>query len=304
VAPDGATSTPRPVIAWAHGTTGVLPECGVSHTSDPYQQTPVVDLMLSEGYVVVATDYPGLSTPGIHPYLVGRTAAHSVLDAVRAARALDAGAGERFAVWGASQGGHASLWTAHVAPTYAPELDLVAAAASAPASDLAAIVEARYDEKPGGVFISELIYSWDQVYPNTDLDVIIAPEHRDRFERMARTCFTAPGAFLLLGGVLTPREYLRRDFREVEPWRRILAENTPRGGIGVPLLISQGTDDDVVPPAVTEAEVDRRCRAGEDVTLVTLPGVGHDARNESGPGTIEWLGDRFAGRPTRSTCRP
>lgn len=302
VAPEGESATPRPVIAWAHGTTGVLPKCGVSHTDKPYQQTPVVDLMLEEGYVVVSTDYPGLSTPGIHPYLVGRSAAHSVLDAVRAARSLDVGAGDEFAVWGASQGGHASLWTAQLAETYAPDLDLVAAAASAPASDLAAIAGARYDEKPGGVLISELLYSWDHVFPDTDLDALIVPERRERFEKMATTCFTTPAAFLLVGGVLTPREYLQTDFREIEPWQSLLAENTPRGGIPVPLLLTQGLADDVVPPSMTEAEADRRCADGEDVTFVALPDVGHDAREESGPITVEWLGERFAGRATENTC--
>jgi pimeloyl-ACP methyl ester carboxylesterase len=301
-APAGEAAAPRPVLAWAHGTVGILPRCGVSHTSDPYQQTPAIDAMLREGHVVVATDYPGLSTPGLHPYLVGPTAAHAVIDAVRAARVLKVAAGPRFAVWGASQGGHAALWTAQLAGDYAPELELVAAAASAPATDLAGIVGARYDAKPGGVFISEVLYAWDRLYPGTELDEIIQPGRRARFERMATTCFTTPAAFLLVGGVLTPREYLRRDIREVEPWARLLRENTPRGRIRVPLLLTQGTADDVVPPSMTEAEAARRCGDGETVTYVSLPGVGHDAREESAELALGWLRERFAGRPPRSTC--
>ncbi|GIK42237.1 MAG: hypothetical protein BroJett011_60700 [Chloroflexota bacterium] len=110
VAPKAASPAPRPVIAWSHGTVGVLPQCGVSHTPDPYKQTPVVELMVGQGFVVVATDYSGLGTPGVHPYLVGNISAYSILDSVRAARQLDVNAGDRFVVWGASQGGQAALW--------------------------------------------------------------------------------------------------------------------------------------------------------------------------------------------------
>src|SRR3546814_9966345 len=73
-----------------------------------------------------------------HPYLVGGDTARSVLDAVRAARAIPgAAAGGQFAVWGESQGGHAALWTAIAAKSYAPELRLVGTAAAAPPTDLA-----------------------------------------------------------------------------------------------------------------------------------------------------------------------
>ncbi len=74
-------------------------------------------------YVVVATDYPGLGTPGPHPYLIGESEGRAVLDSVRAARAIEkAHAGKRFVVWGHSQGGHAALFAGELARRYAPEL--------------------------------------------------------------------------------------------------------------------------------------------------------------------------------------
>lgn len=38
--------------------------------------------------VVAVTDYPGLGTPGLHPYVVGKTNGRAVLDIMRAARNL------------------------------------------------------------------------------------------------------------------------------------------------------------------------------------------------------------------------
>lgn len=89
--------------------------------------------MIAEGYIVVATDYPGLGTEGIHPYLIGESEARSVLDSVRAVRDLpNSGASNRFAVLGHRQGGHAALFTGEVAARYAPDLKLVGMAAAAP----------------------------------------------------------------------------------------------------------------------------------------------------------------------------
>ncbi len=101
------------MIAWAHPTSGVVESCAPSLMPDLSGTIWGLADMMARGYVVVATDYPGLGTPGIHPYLIGVSEGRAVLDSVRAARELpDVGASDRFAVWGHSQGGHASLYPA------------------------------------------------------------------------------------------------------------------------------------------------------------------------------------------------
>jgi alpha-beta hydrolase superfamily lysophospholipase len=294
--------TPRPVIAWAHGTTGIFPQCGVSHTTDPYQQTPIIERMLSEGYVVAITDYPGLGTPGVHPYMVGPIEAASVLDSVRAARQLNVNAGDRFAVWGASQGGHAALWTAQTAAEYAPELTLVGAAASAPATDLGRIVESKLSDKAGGIFLGYVFRAWSALYPEANLDAIIKPEMRQQFEAMVQPCFTTPAAFLKVGDIVPPDQYLSVDILKTEPWASLMAQNTPRGPIDVPLLIAHGTADPLIPIELSEAEAARRCADGEDVQFARFPGSVHDAREDTALMILGWVEDRFAGRPTGANC--
>ncbi len=113
----------RDVIAWAHPTTGVIDRCAPTRLPDLAGTVAGLEEMLRRGYVVAATDYEGLGTRGMHPYLVGPSEARSVLDSVRAARDLsDAYASNRFAVWGHSQGGHAAFFTGEMAASYAPEL--------------------------------------------------------------------------------------------------------------------------------------------------------------------------------------
>lgn len=302
IAPEGESAAPRPVIAWAFGTLGVVPECGTSHRNDPFALISALDLMVREGFIVAATDYPGRGTPGIHPYLVGPVEAHAILDAVRAAQRLDAAVGDRFALWGASQGGHAVLWAAHRAPEYAPELVLVGAAAQAAAIDLPGLFEATLDRPIGGLLMSQALYAWGHTYPDADLDTIIAPERRAQFENLARTCLTNPLAFVRMREIPPLSAFLRADPLALEPWRTIVHANVPHGAIVVPLLITHGTDDPLIPLEGSVAEAARRCTQGEDVTLMRFPGVGHPGSDDTGASTIGWIQDRFAGRSTGPTC--
>ena len=59
-----------------------------------------------------------------------------MLDVVRAARKLDKRLGRRVIIAGHSQGGHAALWAASLAPKWTPELKLRGTVAFAPASHL------------------------------------------------------------------------------------------------------------------------------------------------------------------------
>src|SRR6185503_13328028 len=77
----------RPIVAWAHGTTGVADRCAPSVADRP-DEYPGIDSFLDAGYVVAASYYPGLGTPGMLPYLVGISEGRAVLDSVRAGQEL------------------------------------------------------------------------------------------------------------------------------------------------------------------------------------------------------------------------
>src|SRR4029079_13844509 len=97
-------------------------------------------IAVGEGWTFVATDYEGLGTPGVHPYLVGLSEARGVLDIVRSAQQLPTSgvsADSPVMIFGHSQGGGAALFAAEQAATWAPELHVVGTAAGAPAGDLA-----------------------------------------------------------------------------------------------------------------------------------------------------------------------
>jgi acetyl esterase/lipase len=151
--------------------------------------------MLARGYVVVATDYPGLGTPGIHPYLIGVSEGRAVLDSVRAARDLpDAGASNRFAVWGHSQGGHASLYTGELAASYAPDLKLVGVAGAAPATYLAELFDADKSSPVGKELTAMAIYS--ELY------------HVPSIEQLAHDCIESHAEFAAIENAASPRDLI------------------------------------------------------------------------------------------------
>ena len=183
----------RNIIAWAHPTSGVMPPCAPSLMPDVGGMMWNLPNMIAQGYIVVATDYPGLGTDGIHPYLIGESEARSVLDSVRAARGLpNTGASNRFAVWGHSQGGHAALYTGEVAKRYAPELELVGVAAAAPATYLVELFDA--DESTEQDLVAMAVLSWARL-ENRPLTDIVEPAAMAAFERTAKDCIESVADF-------------------------------------------------------------------------------------------------------------
>lgn len=70
----------HPLIAYAHGTTGVRPGCAPSNFTDPFPLVPGFSALFQQGWAYVGTDYVGLGTSGTHSYMVGRAVAQATLE--------------------------------------------------------------------------------------------------------------------------------------------------------------------------------------------------------------------------------
>src|SRR3984957_20582326 len=182
----------RPIVAWAHPTTGIVPRCAPSLAIFLFQQIQGLRSFVRQGYVVAATDYPGLGTEGPHPYLVGTSEARAVIDSVRVAGSLPgAGDGKKFVVWGHSQGGHAALFSGIIAKTYAPELDLLGVAAAAPATDLAMLMNEDIDSVGGKNITAMTLWSWQRVF-DAKMDKVVDPRAMPAIDQLARECIEGP----------------------------------------------------------------------------------------------------------------
>jgi len=298
----------RPVVAWAHPTTGIVPHCAPSLANFKFQQMQGLRELLNRGYVVTATDYPGLGTSGPHPYLVGRSEGYAVLDSIRAAREVaQTGTIHRAALWGHSQGGQAVLYAAKLAGSYAPELEIAGVAAAAPATDLGALLNEDMATPGGKNLLAMTLWSWSRLF-GASLDGIVDPRAIPTVDRLAEVCLESPIDIrprARAGRELQQRFLLVRNLTELKPWRTLLAENTigalPRE---VPVLILQGTNDDTVRPDVTRRYASRLCANGSRVQLTMMPDVGHGmAAFRGARSATDWIAQRFARRPVPSNCR-
>ena len=297
----------RNIIAWGHPTSGVVKKCAPSLMPDTAGMIWGLPSMLAKGYIVVATDYPGLGTPGIHPYLIGVSEGRAVLDSVRAARALPrSGASNRFVVWGHSQGGHAALYTGELAKSYAPELKLFGVAAAAPATYLIELFDADKSTSAGKELTAMAIYSWSNLYRDP-ASSLVEPDAMGAYQAMAHDCIESVAQFLAIDKAekpLTRERFLKANPATTEPWESIMKRNTPgQGAAGAPVFLAQGTADTVVHPVITKQFAQMLCRQGARVMFVELPGVTHTfAAKKSLSTALKWMDDRFAGVPAPSVC--
>jgi acetyl esterase/lipase len=263
--------------------------------------------LLRRGYVVAATDYEGLGTGEIHPFLDGRDEARAVLDSVRAAIRLPGSAAtSRFIVWGHSQGGQSALFTGIEAHRYAPELTLAGVAATSPATDLAALFKATLQGPEGKNVGAMALWSWSQVYA-APLVAVVRPEALPKVELLAQQCLGQIGGS---GARKQADAFLNQDFLSipdltaVEPWKSLVQRNSPGAlSADIPVWIAQGDADQLVLPAVTRSYARLLCKGGVRVRYVTLPGVKHGfAAYRSASQTVEWLSDRLNGMPAPDDC--
>ena len=310
IAPVGVPSRMgRPVLAWAHGTWGVADKCTPSTSSSFFNSIPGLNAAIARGYVVVATDYAGLGTPQPHPYLIGGSAGRSVLDAVRAARAIpEAGAGSRFAVWGESQGGHASLWTGQIAREYAPDLNLMGVAAAAPPTDLIENLTGGTDPSIRAFMTAFTAHSWSQHF-GFSLKTLGNKSTGSLIDRLARNNCVTLGAKPRIGtmiGVAVLRARLKDvDLGRISPWKDIARDNSPvPRDYGVPFLIAQNDADVIVAPDVTKQFVRKLCRSGARLRFVPIVSSGGHATSaaDSTDVMLNWIDARFAGERAPSDC--
>ena len=298
---------PRRVIAWAHGSSGVATKCAPSLMPAFWTHTAAL-AAVSKGYVIAAPDYPGLGSERVHPYLVGPPTARSALDAVRAARQIPgAAAGKRFVVWGESQGGHAALWTGQLAQGYAPDLELVGAAAAAPPTDLVANLRTGSDPTIRAFLTAFTAYSWSR-YFGAPLSTLGGRQTQGIITRLAQNNCITPGAKPRLGtiiGVGVLRNNLRNvDLGRVKPWAGYARSNSVNAAqIRVPMLVAQNPKDVIIAPAVTRQFARAACKLGRRIRWIDIEGKGHETSAlDSAAITLDWIDNRFAGVPARNDC--
>ena len=296
-----APASGRPVVAWAHPTTGMGPSCAPSRTPNVESDVQGLGDFLSSGWVVAATDYAGLGTPGVSQYLVGAAEAHDVLNSVRAARQIpETNAGTMVGIWGHSQGGQAALWAADLR-SYAPELDVVATAAAAPAAELPILISHQWNTIYGSLIGAEVLVAYPATYPAAR-PAEVTTESPAAISTLANKCVESAALDIVVAKAFGRAPLLDKNPISVPSWRPSLAANTPPPPT-IPTFIAQGLKDPIVLPGSTAAYLDEACASHAPIQGVFIGDLGHmKAGATAAPIVYTWLQQRFAGVPMTSTC--
>ncbi len=269
-----------PVLAWGHGTRGLADACTPSKGYGTFAaEDQLLARWLARGYVVARTDYEGLGTPGVHPFLVGRSEGRGILDSVRAARKLfPRKVSRRIVIAGESQGGQAALWAAADAKAWTPELRVLGTLAFAPVSQLrqqgelfptlesapksftayaAMIMRGLEAAKPGLAIASILSERTRPLYPFVDEECQPRLTQDDRF------------------GLVKPKEF----FREGADLAPILGEleSHDAGNLKIrhPVHLAQGTADTTVFKLFTDELVKELKENGVSLAYRVYEGAEH-----------------------------
>jgi pimeloyl-ACP methyl ester carboxylesterase len=292
VAVSGIVSVPKgtppkggwPVVTFAHGTTGIAPQCAPSRDTGPSSGAdgsdlgiaPLLNMWIKDGYAVVRADYEGLGGPGVHPYLIGRSEGDGVLDIVRAARQLVPTLSNRFIISGHSQGGHAALWAASLAPRYTPDLHLLGTVAFAPQSHTAAEATAlRSVTSTSLTGLAAMILRGISVAdPSLDINAILTPQGAALYPQTLTKCLDQLDQPNSLGGL--PLDQLISQSADLTPEIKELAVNDPDSlKIKGPVLIEQGLADTTVIPSFDQQLSQELAHNGAKVTYHTYANATH-----------------------------
>jgi len=291
-----------PLIAWAHGTTGLGDSCAPSANAENDQ---LAAALVNFGFAVVATDYEGLGTPGVHPYVVGASEAHGVLDSVRAVFELDLPVTSDFVVFGHSQGGHAAMFTGQLHPSYAPELDMIGVVAGAPPSQMSELNDALIGSDFQGYIVmtaAGLVAAND----NLSLSDVLSEEALGLLDVIETGCTGE------IFDVFNPLDYndvtIVDDPFALPAWAEAVEENdTNRLPVIAPLLIIHGGEDEQIPVETSATLFEQLCAFADQGPTVrnVYEGQSHAGVLTSFaavPDLLGWVEGRFGGEPAPNDC--
>ncbi|AFT99977.1 lipase family protein [Nocardia brasiliensis] len=299
-----------PLLSYQHIINGLGTQCAVSrvlYTGDPnlaVREAPALNTVLLRGWSVALPDHLGPTSA----YGAARLGGMITLDGIRAARKVArlGVATSPVAMFGYSGGGMATGWAAALAPTYAPELDIVGAAEGGVPMNLVKMTEGLgYHPHPAFGLAMAAAIGLEREYPTRlPISDSLNPTGLAIRDRMANGCtneILAAGA-----GHSVLDVAFSTSLAEDPSARGVLEENSLELYEGVPKMpIYQwrSHDDALIPVAAIDNTMRRYCAAGVRVQSKLFPSPDHLSTAVLGaPEAMGWIEARFRGETAPRNC--
>ncbi len=317
----------RPLIAFHAGTLGIGSQCALSKQlagkfQDAYEG-PNLDDFLKAGFAVAATDGVGYLDGQLHPYVIGGNAGHAILDIAKVASKVPGSgisATTKVGISGYSEGGQASLWAAQLAKSYAPQLNVVGAAAGGVPGNLT--VTGKYlNGGPFAGFLADAAIGLSTAYPSLPFNSLLNQKGKDAVVQAKKLCVLGTVAAFVGAKIesFTTKGYTIDQLRTIAgpdgvTWGQILdaqslAVGIGRAGsgakyqVGFPTFQYRGAAEEVIDTKTENATRDAYCRAGITTDWNQFYPSEHLTTDTLASGdVVKWMGDRFAGKVTLGNC--
>ncbi|KAK3697079.1 hypothetical protein LTR37_017677 [Vermiconidia calcicola] len=306
----GTTSKGKaPVVLWSHGTSGFFADGSPSAHRSLFYHNIMPFMLAQAGYVVVASDYAGLgvntSWDGSyvpHQYTNRLAQAFDSLNALRAARKIFPGKiTDEYVNVGHSQGGAAAWGVSEVLADTSHykfqdlEGDYLGSVIFAPAEDVLASAPQAF-----GSWIGKDLHL---MYPDFKLSDWFTPLGVDRIKLLKQIQGGQYVSELLL--LANATEVLKPTWNE-SWYATAFSEYTNPGNrpYKAPMLLFHGTDDnhgDAYNLSASAFESTCKNHYSGAFEFVTIPGTAHfPSMDASRQQWLQWIDDRFSGRPVGS----
>lgn len=303
---------PTKLISFHTAYDGLGSECDPSYTLSGHGNSEaatieqaVITGYMAAGYTVVVPDYEGEQLE----WTIGRQSAYAALDGIRAAETvLGLPSTTPVGLIGYSGGSVPTQWGAEVAPQYAPELNIIGAAAGGLPVDLAHNLPYVSGSKDWAGVIPALIVAYRRTY-GLDTDAFLSDKGKQIVDAVQDNCIAGfasdyPG--------LTDTEMLRPPYTSLLDIPEVVeaiddnimgSAGTPR----VPILLAvgdvDGTGDSVMITGDVEGLARDYCDRGVAVTFARYTGLSHsDAFFPFQAQAVQFLTERFAATAPTNNC--
>lgn len=276
-----------PVIAWAHGSTGIARSCAPSLRRN-LMHGSFLSMYVNLGYAVVASDYTGLGTSFRNAFQDAPSNAVDVIASIPAARTAVPQLGSRWIVMGVAEGGLTAMAVAQKQSELRDSAYLGAVAIS----DLAD--ERKMLSASSALQLTSLAYGTKTVFPQFQPAEVLTEKGLALYRAIEQTCSDT-------GSVkdIAAAEGLKPGWDGNALFRRYLDRSTPVANQAYgPLLVITSQ-----PNAKAPETISRMCKLGDHVQWEQYPendpgrAIGDSVREQ-----IAWTESRFAGRAAPTTC--
>jgi hypothetical protein len=300
-----APTSPRPLVSYQVAEDSLATSCDPSSemaVGDEAEE-PLILAALEQGWAVVVPDYEGPDSE----WTAGVQAGHAVLDGIKAAESFSPlgldGAATPVGLWGYSGGGQASAWASELAPSYAPNVNIVGVAEGGVPPNVADVANKINGGPFSGLYFGAAI-GLARAYSNViNINALLNPIGQAKFAGLQSACveeLAGEGAFQSIEWytVNGANPLSMANIQQVVADDQ-LGQGIPRA----PIYLYMSANDELIPVADDDALVAKYCSEGVTVDYVKDELSDHISLAVTGAGSaIDYLQARFAGQPAPSTC--